>query len=236
MWRWLAVAVASSGMALGAVDQSAYDGLLKRHVKDGLVSYTALKDDPALGAYVASLADVELDKQGSDQARQAVLINAYNAFVLKGVVDHWPVRKVAAVPGFFDKQRFKLAGAETTLDELEKRIRQSGDARVHAALTNGAQSGPPLRGEAYLADRLDEQLDQQARRWTSDRARNRIDREARTLYASRIFQWFAADFERAGGPAGFIKQHIASEEDRAWLGAGDYQVKYLDFDWSLNQQ
>src|SRR5213078_1488611 len=70
------------------------------------------------------------------------------------------------------------------------------DARVHFAVNCASVGCPMLREEAYVAGRLERQLDEQAARFLSDRSRNRVAHGR--LEVSRIFDWFKEDFEPRG--------------------------------------
>lgn len=232
-WAWLSLL---TGLlpARPVVDHTPFDALLKERVKDGRVDYEAVAKDRRLATYMAALAACNPADEPSDPARLALYLNAYNAFVLQGVVANWPLTSVTKVKGFFNDQRFKLGDRELTLDELEADlIRPFGDPRTHAAAVCGARGCAPLRAEAYRADTLEAQLDDQCRIWTTDPGRNRIDRANNVLQVSMIFKWYAEDFEQAGGPAGFLRRY-ANEEDKLWLAAGGYTIVYLPHDWALN--
>ncbi len=219
------------------VDHGVFSRVLARHVADGRVAYGRLRGDTDFSAYLQALQNATPADLDTDARRKAFYLNAFNACVLKGVIDHWPVTQVVKVPGFLDRLKYRLAGRELTLDQIENEIlRPMGDPRVHAALVNGARSAPRLREEAYLSARLDAQLDDQARRWVNDAQRNRLDRAGRKLALSKVFDWYRTDFERVGGAAGFVKQYVTADADRAWLGTGDYQIEYLRFNWEINAQ
>jgi hypothetical protein len=79
--------------------------------------------------------------------------------------------------------------------------------------------------------------------------RFRIDREAGVVSVSAIFDWFGGDFISrygTGDPAGkrsektqavinFVSRYVG-EEDREYLVSGNYKIKHLDYDWTLNEQ
>ena len=79
------------------------------------------------------------------------------------------------------------------------------------------------------------QLDAQARAFVNDPFRNRYDKAARTAHLSEIFKWFAEDF---AGPAGSVQKYVAryvADPDVARALANDsYEVKWIDYDWTLN--
>jgi hypothetical protein len=117
------------------------------------------------------------------------------------------------------------------------------------ALVCAAMSCPPLRSEPYLGSRLDQQLDDQTRRFLGNRDKFRIDRGQDVVYLSPIFKWFAEDFVKTYAPARNFGRHgkeasavlnfIAGYlDDRGaqYVRSGDFRVKYMDYDWSLNEQ
>ena len=224
---------------------AALDALLKRHVRDGLVAYSALKADPKpLQTYLDSLAAVsEQDfNRWPEKQRFAFLINLYNATTLKLIVDHYPVKSIKDIGGFLSspwkQEVVRLFGQVTTLGEVEHGIirAQYHDARAHFAVVCAAKGCTPLRAEAYVAARLDEQLDEQGRVFLGQRQKNRMDAGARTIYLSPIFKWFSEDFEKKSGSVlKFVELFVPAKDRQALAGSG-LKIKYTDYDWSLNDQ
>ena len=167
-----AVADAAKAVETVGLDEAIeqWDGLVGAIVTvDGLVDYNRLRESAqreTLERVVASLGEAELPS--GDDARLAMLINAYNANVLKRVLETWEGGSdysVSQVPGFFDERPVRVAGQILTLDRLvNNRVRPFNDPRIHAALAGGAMSSPPLRSGAYRAAGLSMQLDDQSRR------------------------------------------------------------------------
>jgi hypothetical protein len=131
-----------------------------------------------------------------------------------------------------------VAGRERTLDEIENEILRGRfrDPRIHVALVCGATSCPRLRREAYRGDRLDAQLDDQARWFVNDGSRNVVDLIARTVALSSIFKWFAPDFGGEAGVRAFVARYVGWPDQAALLRQDDVPVRYLDYDWTLNAQ
>ncbi|MBI3021053.1 MAG: DUF547 domain-containing protein [Candidatus Omnitrophica bacterium] len=224
------------------VDHSAWDAILKRYVNGaGLVNYAAVKEDrAALDGYLASVSTVDVTSLSRD-ARLAFWINAYNACVIKGVLDHYPVKSVKGIKGFFDAIRYPIAGASLTLNEIEARGRALGDWRIHMALVCASSSCPVLRNEAYVPERIDEQLGDQARRFLADPSRGlRFDEGGSVLWVSKIFTWYAKDFVPEGRlTAEALVPVIAPYLDPAQAQAirdRKPKLKFLDYDWLLNDQ
>jgi hypothetical protein len=91
-----------------------------------------------------------------------------------------------------------LLGGKVSLDDIEhEMLRQRGrydDPRVHFAVNCASIGCPALREEAFVAERLDAQLDEQALRFMSDRTRNRYNAQRGRLELSKIFDWYGEDF------------------------------------------
>jgi hypothetical protein len=264
----LLAAALGSAAAAHAFDHShaAWDALVKRHVKlvDGgkasQVRYAGFaKDRAALGAYLAEVSKVgEAEFRAWPKPRQAAfLVNAYNAFTVELVLTKYPdLKSIRDLGNIFaspwKKRFFTLLGRETHLDEIEHgMLRKPGaydEPRVHFAVNCASVGCPMLREEAYVAERLDAQLEEQARRFLSDRNRNRFDPRSGKLEVSEIFKWFKEDWTSgyrglgAAGPVTSREQFFAryadlladAPEHRRLVADGKAPIAHLDYDWSLN--
>ncbi len=236
--------------------------ILKTHVQDGLVDYAALKADRGrLDTYVAALGAVSQESFASwgRDDRFAFWINAYNAFTLKVIIDNYPIEgswfslyprnSIRQISGVWDKIKFTAVGRKITLNDIEHQVlrKEFKDPRLHGAINCASASCPELRNEPYLADRLNEQLDDAARRFARDTFRNRVDVESKTLHASEIFKWFYKDFLSAYAPdgsfaglsgkeaaAGSFMARFADEGSASAIKAGGFDVEWLSYDWELN--
>lgn len=231
----------ASAPAGASFDHSRFDAMLRIHVDaEGLVDYARLRVAPAeLDAYVASLAAAPFDALGRDE-KLALLINAYNAFTLRLVLDHWPLASIRDIPDAerWDARRFKLAGETLSLNQIEhERVRpRFREPRVHFALVCAARGCPPLRAEAYTGARLEAQLADQARRVHSDDRWLRFDRATGVLRLTELYKWYESDFRQA---AGSVPEHVAryAAAVRAALDAGErVDVRWIPYDWSLNEK
>jgi len=236
---------------------AAWSALLATHVRwneagtASAVGYAGFgRDRAALDAYRRALAAVgERDFTRWPAADQlAFLVNAYNANTIALVLTRYPdLVSIKDLGGLFSspwKQRFvELLGATRSLDEIEHTLIQDGvgarEPRVHVALNCASIGCPALRPEAYRGDALEAQLADQARRFLSDRSRNRYDAGSDRLQVSKIFKWYGRDFERAAGSvqaflARYAAQLSGEETARLRIAAGTVPVGFLDYDWRLN--
>jgi hypothetical protein len=132
------------------------------------------------------------------------------------------------------------------LDNVEHdTIRAPGvfdEPRIHFAVNCAAVGCPMLREEAYVAGRLDAQLEEQARRFLADRSRNRYDAPSGRLKVSSIFDWYGQDFGRGARGAASLEQFLARHAElladdgpgRQAIHDGRVAVDFLEYDWSLN--
>jgi hypothetical protein len=139
-----------------------------------------------------------------------------------------------------------LLGAERSLDGVEQGlIRAPGafdEPRIHFAVNCASIGCPMLRDNAYVAERLDSQLEESVRRFIGDRSRNRYDPASEKLEVSRIFDWYKADFEKGNRGISSLPQFLARYADfladgaaaRALVRQGQAKIRYLDYDWNLN--
>lgn len=180
--------------------------------------------------------------------REAFLINAYNAATVKLILTSYPgLTSIKDLGGLFSspwkRSLVNLLGRTRSLDDIEQSLLRGApeyrDPRIHFALNCASLGCPALRNEAYVGDRLDAQLDEQARGFLRDRTRNRFDRPRRRLLLSRIFDWYGKDFARFGGVGNFLAGYSdalgMSPAEAAELRAGRIDIDYLPYDWSLNR-
>jgi len=229
-----------------AVDHSAFERLLRTYVdQSGLVDYKAWKaqDEETLRNYLKTLSKVEPGRLGRSE-RLAFWINAYNALTIQGILEFYPVKsikdKVSRVLGFniWDDYPMTVHGESHSLNDIEHKIlRKMGEPRIHFAIVCASVGCPKLRNEAYTGANLDSQLEDQAESFFAESRNFRIDRKRGTVYLSSILDWFGEDFGGSdGAKLDFASRYLSEEEEKEFLRSGKAKVKYLDYDWSLNEQ
>jgi len=231
---WLAASVIAQP---SSIDHAPWDQLLRRYVADGRVDYAGFNANrQVLEQYLTSL---QHDPRAlSREAQMAFWINAYNAVVIKAVLDHEPVASVKDIKGFFDRLRYAVGGDSLTLNEIEAKARAFGDWRVHIAVVCASTSCPPLRSEAYVPERLEEQLADQTHRFLHNpQWGQRL--EGSTWWVSKIFKWYAADFVNGPVTAKSLLPVVAPYLEPSGvtqISQTARSLKFLDYDWSLNRQ
>ena len=222
---------------------SRLDTALRTFVTNGLVAYGPLKTNSRdLDAWLTEAAAVGEDDfaKWAEPERLAFLINLYNAATLRLILDHHPVASIKKIGGWFSgpwsQPVVRVFGRAITLDTLEHQMLrvQFDEPRLHFAIVCGARGCPPLRAEAYVAARLEQQLDEQARLFLGTASKNRADLKARVLYLSPIFKWFAEDFSRGHGSAAKFVAPYFGDDAKKEIEKGDFTLRYTDYDWSLN--
>ena len=239
-----------------------FEEILDVNVRDGLVYYGALRQGRAtLDRYMASLASVSpAAYEGWARERQmAFWINAYNAFVLRTVIDRFPIRgsspqyppdSIRQISGAFERRTFRAAGRELTLDGIEQEVLAGfGDPRVFFALGRGAVGGGRLHSEAYSAARLESQLAAVRAEMITRREIVYVDPQAGVLSVSPVFSWREAEFSRVyadrapevfAGRSPLERSVIAliapnlKNAESDFLGANAFRMVFHDFDWRLN--
>ena len=237
------------------------DRILDVYVRDGYVYYKALKAARApLDQYVTSL-DVapELVARMTENDRRAFWLNAYNALVLRTVINAYPIdgkaiaypaKSVGQLPGAFDKVRHRVAGQVLTLDEIENLIAAFGDARLLLALGRGSIGSARLRSEVYRGARLDEQLTDAVKGFVRGARNFKLDRDTGALKVTPLLSWrgphFVASFAGASGAEMWANRtpleraivamaypHVFPSE-RAVLALNTFRMSFGEFDWRLN--
>ncbi|MEO6363886.1 MAG: DUF547 domain-containing protein [Caldimonas sp.] len=239
---------------------AAWTALLARHVlpqrggQASTVRYAGLAAErAALKGVLGGLSAVDdaSFRAFTRSQQMAFLINAYNAFTVELILTRYPKLESIKDLGTVFNSPWKpkwisLLGGRVSLDDIEHgMLRQRGrydDPRVHFAVNCASIGCPPLREEAFVADRLDNQLDEQAQRFMSDRSRNRFDAERGRLEVSKIFDWYGEDFRLghrgvrslAGFMARYAQALAEAPAEREHIRAEQAGIEFLAYDWKLN--
>ncbi len=240
---------ASQYLALDQIDHRGFDQLLRQYVdSSGNVDYQAWKASPAamqtLDAYLTALSRGVSNRPGRREAALAFWINAYNAVTIKGILREYPTTSIrnhtAKLIGYniWDDLLLAVGGTRVSLNQMEHEIlRKMGEPRIHFAIVCASIGCPRLRGEAYAADRIDQQLTENARAFFADPTKFNADIRTRQIRVSPILKWFGADFgasvsEQMAAIAVYLSDAAAQQLARS----GAARVAYLPYNWDLNDQ
>ena len=248
-------------------NHSLFNQLLNENVHDASVDYTGFINSEKFDNYLQSLNNIPGDEfeTWTEKQKLAFWINAYNAFTVKAIIDHYPIERsftfigifyapknsILQIPGVWKKLKFGAVGREVTLDHIEHGIlrKEFNEPRIHSAINCASISCPDLRNEAYTAEKLEFQLSDASVKFVNNPAKGvSIDREKGKVKVSKIFKWFGDDFykdynrenfmlmsSKKNGTLGFIADYIA-EEEKDFILNGDYKLSYLSYDWGLNEK
>lgn len=220
-------------------DHAPFDKLLKEFVDErGLVDYAGLKKrSDALDAYLQTIADAKADSLTGDEYL-AFLINAYNAYTLKLIIQHYPIDSIRSIDEPWKGPEWNVAGKMLTLDALEhEQIRvQFDEPRIHFALVCAAIGCPILRREAYTAEKLEAQLaDQMRYSHTHDRW-FRFDAANDVVHLTKLYDWYGGDFlKHADSVLAYVARY-SPELKKRLERKGLPRIEWIEYDWSLNDQ
>lgn len=240
-WLLLAALIACLAPCAAAsdeVDHGIYAELLASHVRGGGVDYAGFKREEArLDQYLELIERVDPERLPRDE-QFAYYINAYNAWTIKLILTAYPgVKSIKDLGSLFQspwkKEFVRIRGQNVTLDHIEHDILRPRfrDPRVHFAVNCASKSCPPLLAEPFRGQTLDAQLTRVTAEFLNQPANSRL--EGDRLWVSSIFKWFAEDFN--ADVVGFYLTYAQGELKRKLeAGRGRIEVKYMDYDWSLN--
>lgn len=221
------------------------------------VKYHLLKKDMSdLDAYLGQLQSITLEQFNvfTKEQQLAFLINAYNLYTLKLIVQKHPLKSIRNIGGLFfsnawnSKQEWMtLFKKQVTLDQIEHgMIRGKKEAPfkghfgrpfiplIHFALNCASIGCPMLRAKPYQAQTLEKDLIEGAKLFLQDASRNRFDEAKKTIYLSKIFKWYEEDFGGKSGVKNFVKDKITNNSE-LMKNFEDISIKYLSYDWGLNE-
>jgi hypothetical protein len=218
-----------------------WDQLVKSHVKtNGMVDYKGfIREKNKLESYLKLLSDNAPDRKTWSKNQQlAYWINAYNAFTVKLIVDNYPTKsirdlgpklKIPLIKDVWHYQFFKIGGVESSLDEIEHSIlrKEFDEPRMHFAINCASVSCPPLLNEAFVADKLEAQLEKVTIAFINDPTRNKISPNQAQI--SSIFSWFQGDFTKIGSLIDFLNRYSKVKINPK------AKISHLDYDWNLNE-
>ncbi|MEQ9299378.1 MAG: DUF547 domain-containing protein [Cyclobacteriaceae bacterium] len=222
------------------ISHEIWDTLLKKYVtKDGFVDYKGIQNEKIeFDSYLRLLEANPPNKETWTEEEQiAYWINAYNAYTVDLILQYYPLESIKDIGSSiqipfvntpWDVEFIKIAGEEYDLNDLEHGILRGGfeEPRIHFAVNCASFSCPELRAEAYTGEKLEQQLDEQARIFVNDTRKNRITAEKAEL--SKIFSWYSGDFNDDMSVTEFINQYTDVKITKST------DVDYLDYNWELN--
>ncbi len=237
---------------------------LSKYVHDGAVDYSKWKKDRApLDQYLDQLKNMSSAdyKALSEADRKALWLNAYNAYTIKLVLEHYPIKgeiryypadSIRQIDGFWEKNPFNVSGKNVTLEEIEHNILRKDfrDPRLHFAVVCAAKGCAKIRKEAFTGSNVEELLASSARDFVTDPAHVKFSFDKKEAHISKLFSWFPLDFVKSAGlcrrvppPTDdeIVLTYILRNSPPAVLESfggldsiKEYNVVYDEYDWGLN--
>lgn len=227
-----------------SINHTDWDEILKKEVKflkngQSLFNYQNIKNNPTkFYNYLKSLSDLskkDYDKM-SKEDQMAFLINAYNAFTVKLIIENYPLKSIKDIGSFFfspwKKEFFKLLGKKRHLDYIEHEVLRKDfkEPRVHFAVVCASMGCPNLQNFAWTGKKLEEQFQLATKNFLGQKDKNFYDKKKKTLFISKIFKWYGDDFNSLHKSAKNFILNFYKIEDKK-----DIAIKWQDYKWELNE-
>ncbi len=209
------------------------DTFFKHYVSNGLVDYDAIYSDKTeINELIKIISGINIDELNDPVTKKAFLINAYNLYVINEIAKRKNVNSPESIPGFFNYIKHRIGNNEYSLDEIEKQLlfKEYQDARLHFVLVCAAISCPEIVNHAYKPYKLDSVLNAKAVSTLNDTKHVKVNNQTKTIYLSKIFDWYADDFSKNGKSViDFINTYRKNKLDK------NYSIEYMPYNWSLNK-
>ncbi|MBD2184126.1 DUF547 domain-containing protein [Aerosakkonema funiforme] len=229
------------------IDFAPWDALLRQYVDtQGRVDYQAWKREKpqALAEWLASLDPQNIKFDDNQNVELALWINLYNALTISTILERYPIDsilpKILGIPNwlaflwFFYRPAYRFSGRRYSLSQIEHKMlrKKFQDPRIHFAIVCASIGCPLLRNNAYWPETVQQQLDEDARRFINNPDKVRYDSQTSTLYCSKIFKWYRQDFLKL---ARSVQEYIRSYLETDVPLTDATSISYLYYDWNLNQ-
>ena len=226
----------ADGMYANTFDHSKFHRILASSVASGRVDYAKFRGNADFNAYLSSIENARVTSLPADE-QLAFWINAYNALVIRNVLDNPGMKRPTDVKGFFDGKKFKAAGRMVTLNDIENKIirPQFKEPLIHFGLVCAARSCPPLLPKAYTGATVRRLLADNARAYLASQY-NGYDRAKNTLTLSKIFEWYKEDFGGDAGIRRFAKEYGTREMKEGLAAAPNAKLAFMEYDWTINSR
>jgi hypothetical protein len=214
---------------------STWNQILQKHVDaKGWINYKGIKADRAqLNTYLAYLAETKPTHFSADK-QKAFWMNAYNAYTVKMILDHYPLKSITDIKKdgktAWEIPYATVGGKLYTLNAIEHEILRKNydDPRIHAGINCASYSCPPILNTAFTEKNVNTLLEKAFKNFVNDPLRNNI--EADRIQISQLFDWFKGDFTKKGSLIDYLNQYAKVKIKP------NAKIEYMDYNWSLNTQ
>lgn len=204
---------------------------IKDNINLNSVDYETIKQDENFSKIISYLKNFNLENLQTQNEKLAFWINVYNIAAVKIIIENYPTKSIKNIRNLINpvwkKDAIKIQDKFYSLREIEHEIlRKMNEPRIHFAIVCASLSCPDMRAEVYTADYLETQLDSQVQNFIENKTKG-VKISGKAMYISKIFKWFADDFEMSGGIKNFIQQYLKKD-------ISDLKIKYIKYNWKLN--
>lgn len=214
------------------LDHNEWTTLLGKYVNtEGMVDYSGfVKEKSQLDSYLKLLGENKPDDSWGKNEALAYWINVYNAFTVDLITNNYPLKSIMDIKNAWDIKFIQIGSKKFSLNEIEHQIirKEFNEPRIHFALVCAAISCPPLRNEAYSAEKLEQQLQEQTINFINNPVKNIV--QSNTAQVSQIFDWFKDDFTKEGTLQEYLNLYSKTKL------TSKAKIDYLDYSWELNDQ
>jgi len=219
-----------------------FTDILQKYVTNGLVNYRELAQDQEFETYLNQLSNTDPSKF-SEKKELAFWINTYNAFTIKAILDNYPVKSINDIKfgekSVWDENFISINKKKYSLNEIEHKILRVkfNEPRIHFAIVCASISCPELRNEAYEADKLAKQLQEQTVKFLRDKKRNSFHLKNKNAEISKIFEWFGEDFGKSDKNILTYISNFLPDDVRKDIkqNINEWTISYKKYDWNLNE-
>ncbi len=228
---------------------SRYNKTLKKYLnKSGMLDYKNLKNNSKIfDLFIKQILNLKKNDYNkfTKKEKLAFWLNTYNALTIKIILNNFPLKSIMDLKDPFNKIKFRVLGSHVSLNNIENNIirKYFKEPRIHMALVCAAIGCPTLRNEPFIAKKLDFQLKNQTKKFLSSKKNFKIDKNKNIIYVSSIFKWYSTDFIIKNKSLEeslmiFISKYIDKKQLKVLntLVKIKFKVKYLYYNWKLNQQ
>lgn len=129
-----------------------------------------------------------------------------------------------------------VGGHPYSLNDMEHKVlRKMGEPRIHFAIVCASVGCPRLLNQAYEPSQLNEQLAINTKDFFSRQQNFMVDQSG-TMHVSAILDWFGSDFGNTQAERFTRVQSYLPEYARAHAVHPRTNVKFQEYNWSLNDQ
>lgn len=216
-----------------------FDSLLQKNVKDGKVYYKGFFN-VYFQDYLYQISVANPENWPRDE-QLAFWLNTYNACVISNMVGYGSIPTPLKKKGFFDMDKFKVAGMDLTLKQIEDEIIRTNFPTylVHFGMVCAAMGCPKIKDRAFCPATVKKQLESNMREYINSPTGARLDRQTKTLHLSKIMDWYHKDFDIGGGKKKLLEVMIQylKQEDAEFVKANkaDMNIDFFEYDWTTNE-